>query len=267
MGKMSSLGWLDVSNIDFHALLLLERLHLRYLAQRQPSKAMGTALKAHSAVQWYFKQTYPPITAYLDGCLALGEPNPSQKALREAEIEVLDSMHDWLIYVLDPGKYDQLAFLAWDDEELLSMAHFEDKIVLDIGSGTGRLAFAVAPLARVVYAVEPVANLRRYLWQKREKLGMANVYPADGSITRIPFPENFADIVMAGHVFGEEPENEYQEMLRVTRIGGKILLHPGTNAGSEDAAHHFLIDKGFQFDTFEEPGEGLKRKYWLVKPN
>jgi hypothetical protein len=33
---MSSLGWLDVSRIDFNALLLLEPLHVRYIAEREP---------------------------------------------------------------------------------------------------------------------------------------------------------------------------------------------------------------------------------------
>ena len=175
---------------------------------------------------------------------------------------VLDSMHDWLIYVLDPAKYDQLSFLGWDDSSLLEMADFQDKIVLDIGSGTGRLAFTVTDSARVVYAVEPVANLRRYLYEKCRRLGVDNLYPLDGSITQIPLEDNFADIVMAGHVFGDDYDREFAEMQRVVRDGGMILLHPGTNAKNDDDAHLFLVDNGFNFDTFEEPGDGLKRKYW-----
>ncbi|MDW7755335.1 MAG: class I SAM-dependent methyltransferase [Brevefilum sp.] len=259
---MSSLGWLDVCEIDFNALLLLEPLHVRCIAEREPDPKMGTALKAHPAVAWYLRQTYPPIAGYIEKCLSLGKDNPSQEYLRAAELAVLDSMHDWLIYVLDPAKYDELAFLGWDDRSLLEMADFEDKIVLDIGSGTGRLAFTVAPLARTVYAVEPVANLRRYLYEKREQLGAENLYPLDGSITQIPLADDFADILMAGHVFGDDFEAEYAEMTRVVRNGGMILLHPGTNAKGDDPAHNFLIEKGFDFDIFEEPVDGLKRKYW-----
>ncbi len=171
-------------------------------------------------------------------------------------------MQDWLIYVLDPAIYDRLPFLGWEDDSLLSMADFKDKIVLDIGSGTGRLAFCVAPLARVVYAVEPVANLRRYIYKKRDALGLKNVYPIDGTITQIPLEDDFADILMAGHVFGDDLEEAYREMRRVVHDGGMILLHPGTNLTSEDPAHQFLINKGFEFSTFEEPGDGTKRKYW-----
>ncbi len=266
---MSGLNWLDVTEIDFNALLLLEPLHAAYLAQRQPDAAMGTALAAHPAVGWYLARIHPPITPYLEGCLALGESDATPQALREAERAVLDSIQDWLIYVLDPQIYDRLEFLTWDDRSLLSMADFGGKVVLDIGSGTGRLAFTVAPQPRVVYAVEPVANLRRYMWDKRARLGLDNVYPIDGTLMQIPFEADFADILMAGHVFGEDFETEYSEMRRVVRNGGLILLHPGTNAGSEDDAHRFLIAQGFDFDTFEEPtalsgrfADGLKRKYW-----
>jgi len=259
---MSNPGWLDVTNISFNALLLLEPLHIRYISSQKPDEAMGTALKAHPAVQWYLEQTHPPAHAYIDKCLTLAKDKSSQEELRQAEVAVLNSMQDWLIYVLDPAKYDQLEFLNWDDESLLSMADFNDKIVLDIGSGTGRLAFTVAPQAKVVYAVEPVANLRRYLWKKKDELHLSNVYPLDGSTTHIPLESDFSDILMAGHVFGDAPEKENKEFNRVIRSGGMILLHPGSNATSEDDIHHFLVKKVFSWRTFEEPGNGMKRKYW-----
>jgi SAM-dependent methyltransferase len=259
---MPGLGWLDVSEIDFNALLLLEPLHAAHLAQQQPSEAMGTALAAHPAVCWYLEHIHPPSQGYIEDCLALAQPDPAPEALREAELVVMDSMHDWLIYALNPDRYDQLAFLGWDDRSLLDMADFTDKVVLDIGSGTGRLAFTVAPFAQAVFAVEPVANLRRFLWHKRTRLGLDNVYPSDGTLTQIPFPADFADILMAGHVFGEDFHAEYSEMARVVKHEGLILLHPGTNAVNDDDAHHYLVAHGFNFDTFTEPGDGLKRKYW-----
>ncbi len=259
---MTGLGWLDVTSISFNALLLLEPFHLKYIAEREPCQAMGTALGSHPAIEWYLRASHPPIGAYIDQCLSLALTEPTPTELRQAEISILNSMQDWLVYVLDPARYDHLSFLKWDDSSLLNMADFKDKMVLDIGSGTGRLAFAVAPAAGVVFAIEPVANLRRYLWQKRSQLGLENIFPLDGTITQIPLPDSFADILMAGHVFGDCLDQAYNEMHRVVRAGGSILLHPGTNATGEDEAHHFLIEKGFAFDTFTEPKDGLKRKYW-----
>ena len=261
---MSPLGWLDVTDLDFNALLLLEPFHADYISQRQPDKDIGTALNAHPAVQWYLEQIFPPIKTFIADCLALADQNPTSAQIRTAEIAVMDSMQDWLIYVLDPEKYDQLDFLKWDNSSLLEMTDFNDKVVLDIGAGTGRLAFAAAPRARYVFAIEPVANLRRFILKKSHALGFQNIYPLDGFITQIPLPDQFADILMAGHVFGDDLQNEYQELVRVVKDGGVILLHPGTNAGSEDDAHHFLVSRGFSFDYFEEPKDGIKRKYWKM---
>ena len=261
---MAKLGWIDVTEVSFNAFLLFEPIHAEYIAAREPDAQMGTAIKANTAVDWYLRHIYPPIGGYLDRCLNMAKVDASPEEIRQAEIEVLDRVHDWLVYVLDPEKYDRLDFHGWDNASLLSMADFKHKVVVDIGAGTRRLAFAVAPIANTVYAVEPVANLRRFIWEKRDELKLDNVFPLDGTITQIPLPDDIADIVMSGHVFGDDPPKEVAEMTRVTRDGGLILLHPGTNANSENEAHHYLIEQGFEFATFEEPGDGTKRKYWKV---
>jgi len=259
---MPKLAWMDITEVSFNALLLFEPLQIEYMATLEPDAAMGTAIKAHSAIDWYLRQIHPPISDYLDRCLELAKLDASAEEIRQAEIEILERYHDWVVYAVKPENYDKLEFNNWDDGSLLGMADFKHKVVIDIGSGTGRLAFAVAPIANTVYAVEPVANLRRFIWKKRDELGLDNVFPLDGTITQIPLPDNFADIVMSGHVFGDQPAEEYAEMERVTRDGGMILLHPGTSAKSENEAHQFLVKHGFEYATFEEPGDGKKRKYW-----
>jgi SAM-dependent methyltransferase len=261
---MVPLGWLDVSEINFNALLLLEPIHGEGLASGyyKPTAQMGTALKANPSVEWYLRQIHPPVGDYLDQCLALANPNPTPVEIRQAEIDVMNMMQDWLIYVLDPAKYDELEFLKWDDDSLLSMADFKGKVVVDIGAGTGRLAFTAAPLASVVYAVEPVSKLRQYIWEKRDRLGLDNIFPLDGTITQIPLPDDFADIIMVGHVFGDFPKEECDEMIRVVRSGGMILLHPGTNNNANSEPAQYLVQEGFEFAIFEEPGVGTLRKYW-----
>jgi SAM-dependent methyltransferase len=109
-----------------------------------------------------------------------------------------------------------------------------------------------------------VGNLRAYIKGKSHRLGLKNVFPVDGLITDLPFPDDFADVVMGGHVFGDEPEAEYQEMLRVTRPGGLFILCPGNN-DLENDAHRMLVARGCQWSRFAEPPGDLKRKYWRVK--
>ena len=88
--------------------------------------------------------------------------------------------------------------------ELVRLTDYAGKIICDVGAGTGRLLEPVAAVARRVYAVEPVANLRKFLESKfsehREKL-----FVLDGLITDIPLPDNTCDILLSGHVFGDAP--------------------------------------------------------------
>ncbi|OGO60311.1 MAG: hypothetical protein A2032_02685 [Chloroflexi bacterium RBG_19FT_COMBO_49_13] len=187
------------------------------------------------------------------------EPSPEQ--IRQAEIKTLNTINDLVVYAVDPSIYDARPFLGWDSEELRKLTDFNGKIVIDIGSGTGRLAFVAAETAAVVFAVEPVGNLRRYIKQKALSLKFTKVYPIDGTITDLPFPPGFADITMGGHVFGDSPEAEYSEMKRVTKPGGMLILCPGTSQ-TETKAHEYLLTQGFSWDLFEEPQDGVKRKYW-----
>jgi len=43
-----------------------------------------------------------------------------------------------------------------------------------------------------------------------------------------------------------------------------IILCPG-NTDQDNDAHHYLIAQGFQWSRFNEPQDGMKRKYWLNK--
>jgi hypothetical protein len=112
-----------------------------------------------------------------------------------------------------------------------------------------------------VFAVEPVGNLRRYLKDKARAQGLTNLFVVDGLITDIPFPDGFADVTTAGSVFGDHLEDEYRELLRVTKQGGSVILCTG-NVDRDNDRHQFLIARDFQWSRFEEPGEGMKRKYW-----
>lgn len=168
-----------------------------------------------------------------------------------------------IVYAVNPSVYDAQPFLNWDSNELLSLADFTGKTVIDVGAGTGRLTLLVAEKADVVFAVEPVTNLRNYLEQKAKSRSLKNVYAVDGLITDIPFPPHFADVTMGGHVFGDDLEDEYQELCRVTKSGGMIILCPGNNDLDNDR-HEFLGSHGFEWSRFEEPRDGMKRKYWKV---
>lgn len=254
--------WMDVSHLSFNTLLLLEQVQLSWLPGWVPEKELRIALRANPVVEWYFRHKCPQTNEWLDQIMAVDQDTASTPAeIRQAEVEILASMTDLVIYAVDPSIYDRLPFLNWDSNELLGLTDFTGRTVIDVGAGTGKLTFLAAEEAEVVFAVEPVANLRNFIKQKAISKNLNNVYTMDGLITEIPFPPGFADITMAGHVFGEYLDREYQEVSRVTKPGGMIILCPGNNdLDNED--HRFLLKHGFEWSRFEEPGAGIKRKYW-----
>jgi len=249
------LDWMDVSDLSFRTLLLLEREQLAWLPGWLPEPELAVALRANPEVEWFLRNKNPELLPWVDRVMANTD---ADLPIREAELAILGSMVDLVVYAVDPQRYADQPFLGWDDEELTELVDFTGKTVIDVGAGTGRLAFvAAAQGAHAVFAVEPVGRLRQFI---RER-GPKNVHAVDGLITGLPFPAEFADVVMGGHVFGDALEAEYSEMARVTRPGGMLILCPGGN-DSDDERHRFLVAHGFEWSRFEEPGDGLKRKYW-----
>jgi SAM-dependent methyltransferase len=265
---MRFLNWIDVSKLSFNTLLLLEREQLRWLPGWVPEDDMACALRANPVVEWYVRHKCPELNGWVDELMASkttqGNRGESAERIRQAEEAILNTLNDLVVYAVDPAIYDALPFNAWDSDELRMLVDWHAKTVIDVGSGTGRLAFVAAEAgAHAVFAVEPVGNLRRYIMEKAHEGGLRNVFAVDGLITDLPFPDGFADVTMGGHVFGGDPPAEYAELKRVTRLGGMIILCPGSSK-TETAAHEFLEAQGFAWSWFEEPEYGKKRKYWKM---
>ena len=256
-------NWIDVTSLSFNVMLLLERVQLSWFPGWLPENNLAIALRANPVVEWYMRHKCPEINEWLDEVIqnASDINNVAPEEVRRAEEAVIGSINDLVTYVVAPEVYDAQPFLAWDSEELSSLVDFSGKIVIDIGSGTGKLALIAAEKAEAVYAVEPVANLRQYLRKKAGERLLWNIFPVDGLITDIPFPDNFADIAMGGHVFGDNCQQEYAEMIRVTKPSGMVILCPA-GAKQDDDRHNFLRSNGFEWSQFHEPGEGMVRKYW-----
>lgn len=260
-------NWIDVQHLSFNSLLLLEREQLSWFPGWLNEGELGLALLANPVVGWYMRHKCPEIENWVEEVSERARANTpvSLERARQAELNILAQINDLLVYAVDPTIYDSQPFLNWDSGELRSLADWQGKLVVDIGSGTGRLAFVAAEAgARAVFAVEPVANLRNYIRQKAAAQELDNVFTMDGLITRLPFPDDFMDITMGGHVFGDAPQAECEEMMRITKPGGKVILCPGSST-SEGPAHDYLAAQGFEWAWFEEPGDGPKRKYWKVK--
>jgi len=257
-----ALNWINVSDLSFNVILLLERAQLCWFPGWLPETELGTALRAYPVVEWYLRNKCPELQEWVDQVMSQADLNASAKEIRQAEMAVMNAINDLLVYVVDPAIYDGLPFLGWDSSELTDLVDFKGKVIIDVGAGTGRLAFVAAERdAQAVFAVEPVGNLRQYMRSKAQFQGVDNFFTVDGLITEMPFPDGFADITMGGHVFGDQPQDEHRELTRVTKPGGIVILCPGNN-DRDEGWHQFLVNQGYQWSRFDEPEDGTKRKYW-----
>ncbi len=255
--------WMDVSTLPFNTLLLLERIQLSWFPGWVPETQLAVALRANPDVEWYLRHKCPELNEWLDELMKKeGENQPQDpETIRQAEIEIMKTINDMIVYVVSPDVYDSQPFLKWNPDELTSLVDFTGKRVIDVGSGTGKITLIAAEKAESVYAVEPVANLRIYLRKKADNLGLKNIFVVDGLIMEIPFEDEFADITICGYVFGDNPQEELQEMMRITKPGGMVILCPG-NADQDNDRHSILVENGFGWSKFEEPGVRSVRKYW-----
>ena len=78
-----------------------------------------------------------------------------------------------------------------------------------------------------MFASEPVGTMREFIRDKTKQEGIKNIRVLDGLVTEIAFPDNTFDIVMSGHVVGDDWDNEIAELTRVCKNDGWLLNCPG----------------------------------------
>ena len=230
------IGWVDLNDYSFNSLLLLERFQIRIALQsggwrtdkEEWKRCMGIALAANPEVRWYLEHRCPECAGLIEE-LAAGAPKTSDKEqVRAAEVNIMDGVEDFIVYTTPEVMAEKCDFIkGWSKERLFDLVDLAGKTVLDIGAGSGRLTFAAAEKAAWVYASEPVGTLREFMRDKIKKEGIRNVRVLDGFVTELPFPDDTFDVVMSGHVIGDDLDAEIAEMTRVCKPGGWLIDCPG----------------------------------------
>lgn len=264
-----SLGWIDAEQFSFNTLLLMDRWIFNTISRnRQPEfrKQLAIALAGNPAILWYIVNKCPERRDYYNSLASEAPVGSTQKQIRDSEVKVLDALDTFVVYVY-PEITENLPYVKdWDNERLLSITDFTDKVVLDIGSGTGRLAFAAAAIAKTVFASEPVDRLREFIREKQKRLKVDNIYVIDGTIESIPFPNESFDIVVSGHVMGAEHQAEWLEMSRVTKPGGYVIDCPGEDDRKEpEGPSKAWIELGFEYSHYISKTGGDVYRYWQQK--
>jgi len=119
---------------------------------------------------------------------------------------------------------------AWTEESLRWIAEHgqfdsADR-VLDVATGTGFTALAIAPLVASVTGLDVSSGMLNEALRRAAEAGVGNVEFQQGSAESIPFPYGSFDAVtcrIAAHHFDSVP-SFLAECSRVLRPGGRLLL-------------------------------------------
>lgn len=121
-----------------------------------------------------------------------------------------------------------------------------DERALDVGTGAGALALALAPLVREVVGLDPVPELLELARAR----ALPNTRFVEGDGTALPFPDGSFDLAGTHRTLHHVglAERVLAEMTRVTSVGGRLLvvdqLAPAAPAAA--AALH-------EFETTRDP--------------
>ncbi len=120
--------------------------------------------------------------------------------------------------------------------------------LLDIGTGTGRMAELFAPLADHIIALDKSLEMLRVARAKLQHLPTKSVELVQGDFTDLPFSADSFDTVMFHQVlhFAQEPKAVLAEAARVTRPGGRIaIVDFGPHKREELRERHAHMRLGF----------------------
>ncbi len=167
-------------------LYLLEPFQIEYLPGWLPERDLACVLWAHPPIDRFLRVRCPSVSQFLDTTKAHHPPSSDRTAVAQAEEAVVWTIADLIVYNKCPELYDSLEFHNWDFTEVTSITPLDGKVVVDVGAGSGRVALEAAETADIVYAVEPVVRLRRFIREKAAHKGLCNVHVLTASATTSP---------------------------------------------------------------------------------
>ena len=248
-----SYNWIDKSQYSIDNFLLMDRWLIRMIINTSkdwPEFAANLSIMLASKpyIAWYCMKKSPEIKDIVEQLLSSAPLLSTDAQIKTAEEFIVQATETSMIYTdpVDMNKNCNYIY-NWNEDRLFELVDFKEKLVLDVGSGTGRLAFAAAKFARKVYALEPTDMLREFMKDKIKSENIKNVIVVDGTVEHIPYEDNTFDIVMSAHVVGDDYDIELAELHRVTKHNGYILDCMGDDDRIRKAPSAEMLKNGFDY--------------------
>jgi SAM-dependent methyltransferase len=180
----------------------------------------------------------PPLGAAAAELLAVAESDDAQFAAQCSEdrrhlaaIRAAREASAAAYFARHAAEWDQLRGLHCPDapvEAALNHALGAENLgaLLDVGTGTGRIAQLLAPRASQVTALDNSPEMLRLARARLQDLAAEHLALVQGDFTALPFAEAAFDTVLFHQVlhYAQAPELVLAEAARVTRPGGTIAV-------------------------------------------
>lgn len=244
-------------DLEVEDLLLLEAFQIEYLPGRLPEKEFALLLQLHPTVYRFMEAKCPLVGDFISAMLLKHKAGDFKGSPEETCQELLWEIADLIIYNKYPEAYDERSRHTWNIGEITAITSLEGKTVVDAGAGTGNLAFLVAPFAGTVFAVEPVASMRRFMKEKAGRERINNLYVMDGFLDSLPLPGNTVDVLLTSNAIGWNLEDELREIERVLKPRADAIHLVRAHAPTENPFHGILVSEAwnYAFVKSEDGGE------------
>ena len=252
-------------SLNWEDLLLLETFQIKYLSDRVAVKEFASLIREFPVVHRFLVSKYPPISSFLSRIMEENQA-PEDRELIEANCqEALWEIADLIIYNKHPELFDTHAPIRWEIGEINAITSLHGKVVADVGAGSGRIAFLVAPTVQTVYAVEPLASFRSYMKKKAAKDGVENLFVMDGTLDSIPHPDHSLDVLITSNAIGWNLDEELKEIERVVKPGGHAIHLLQSNEKLAYPFHETLTSSPWNYSCLQEGDEKkMKLRYFSL---
>ena len=133
---------------------------------------------------------------------------------------------EWARNVWAAGDYSRTAkhYLPMAARLVDSVGIDPDDDILDIGTGTGNLAITAAREGATVNGVDICTKLLETAQRRVESLGYGTITFDEGDAASLPYADDTFDVTVSnlGHMYADPPTAAAEELIRVTRPGGRI---------------------------------------------